>query len=88
MVLLISYDLRRPGQNYTALYDAIRSYGLWWHHLESTWIIETARSPGDVAAHLRNFIDSNDGLLVVQLVRNSNGWLPQQAWDWLNARNF
>lgn len=88
MVLLISYDLRRPGQNYTQLYEAIKSYEWWWHHLESTWIIQTDQQPGDVYSHLANYIDRNDHILVVQLTRNFQGWLPQQAWDWLNARRF
>uniref|UniRef100_UPI003FD8692B hypothetical protein n=1 Tax=Desulfovibrio sp. TaxID=885 RepID=UPI003FD8692B len=42
MSYLISYDLNAPGKNYDQLYDAIKSLGGWWHHLDSTWIVTHA----------------------------------------------
>jgi len=44
MVLLIGYDLKKPIQNYEVLFEAIRTYGTWWHHLDSAWMIETNSS--------------------------------------------
>ena len=42
MIYAINYDLKRPGQNYTGLYTAIKHLGSsWWHYLGSTWLIET-----------------------------------------------
>lgn len=41
MIYSINYDLKRPGQNYEALYEAIKSCGAWWHHLGSTWLVDT-----------------------------------------------
>lgn len=36
MIYAINYDLKRPGQNYEKLYEAIKSCGTWWHYLGST----------------------------------------------------
>jgi len=88
MVLLITYDLRRPGRNYKSLHEAIKSAGTWWHHLESTWLIETDASPNQWAEFLRPHMDANDNLLVIRVHKNYQGWLPQQAWDWLATRTF
>lgn len=88
MVLLITYDLRRPGQQYTQLYEEIKKAGTWWHHLESTWIIETQLTPKQWYERLAPHIDRNDNLIVFEITREYYGWAPQDAWDWLSKRNF
>jgi hypothetical protein len=42
--LLITYDLNSPGRKYDALHDEIKALGAWWHYMESTWIVVTARN--------------------------------------------
>lgn len=88
MVLLITYDLHRPGQQYASLHEEIKKAGTWWHHLESTWIIETDLNPKQWYARLVTHIDPNDNLIVFEISRNYWGWAPQQAWDWLAQRRF
>lgn len=88
MILLISYDLNRPGQDYTALHDEIKKAETWWHHLDSTWIIQTSHGPEEWQRRLSRYMDENDSLLVIEVCRNYNGWLPQKAWDWLAVRDF
>ncbi|MCX6844782.1 MAG: hypothetical protein NTX53_21170 [candidate division WOR-3 bacterium] len=86
MVLLITYDLKQPGRNYDALYEAIKTLGQWWHFLDSTWLVQTAMTPDQVAARLRLHMDANDYLLVVKVTRPYQGWLPKDAWEWVNSR--
>ena len=88
MVLLITYDLNRPGQQYASLYEEIKKAGTWWHHLESTWIIETDLTPRQWYERLTPHIDRNDNLIVVEITRNYYGWAPKEAWDWLANRRF
>ena len=86
MVFCICYDLKAPGRDYTTLISAIKTYGTWWHHLDSTWFIETTNTNTAVAIrdYLRTFIDRNDELLVFPV---ATGWagvgFQQQAYDWL-----
>lgn len=63
---IISYDLNSPGQDYTSLHDAIKSYKTWWHHLDSTWCIVTDDTAAKVRDNLKKKMDSNDKLLVVK----------------------
>lgn len=88
MMLLISYDLNKPGQSYDALYDEIKKARTWWHHLDSTWIISTSSSPQEWQRRLRQHMDDNDNLLVVEICNNYSGWLPKTAWKWLRSRTF
>lgn len=82
---MISYDLAKPGQDYSDLHEAIKGLGpAWWHHLDSTWIVRTSRSASKVRDALKPYLDSNDKLLVTTL---SGAWassnLPSKANKWL-----
>lgn len=85
-VYLISYDLKKPGQKYDDLHDAIKSDEYWSHYLESTWIIETSKKLTDIADHLVNQIDKNDRLLVIEAKDNYSGWMSAKFWDWMKQR--
>lgn len=81
---LVSYDLRKPGRDYSSLYAAIKSYPRWAHPLESVWVIVTDETAFSVRDHLRQKIDANDGLLVVKSA-GVGAWsgLSQKLTDWL-----
>lgn len=81
---LISYDLKAPGRNYEGLYEAIRNSGNWWHFLESCWIVATTESSAQIWARLASKIDETDRLIIIEVRRESYGWLPREAWDWIN----
>ncbi len=89
-VFLISYDLRKVGQNYTSLYDSIKSLSSNWQHpMESFWGV---RVSDDVDAthiyeRLRTSIDENDSLFIVEINKTTDrqGWMPKTFWTWLSG---
>ena len=83
----VSYDLRQPGRDYEALYVALKSYGTYWHVLESVWILRTSRSAAQIRDHLTSQMDGNDQLIVAGLdgeaawygfTVDGGNWLKQQ----------
>ena len=85
--LLITYDLNKQGQNYKALYEAIKALGAWWHYLDSTWMVQTYDTVQSASDKLLKHIDKNDFLLVVDVTGDTmQGWLPKEAWDWIQGR--
>jgi len=64
---IIGYDLRRPGQDYTNLENAIKGFATWWHNLDSTWLVTTHWSAEQIRDDLMQHIDANDKLLVAKL---------------------
>lgn len=87
MVYLITYDLRVPGRDYTSLYNAIKEYSDWQHPVESTWFISSGLQANDIYDYVRQFIDNNDRLLVIQVDKtNKQGWLAKSFWDWFNSK--
>lgn len=65
---MIGYDLNREGQNYPELIEAIKALANgWWHHLDSTWIVNTNLTAAAVRDKLAAHIDANDELLVAKV---------------------
>ncbi|MGV3588560.1 MAG: hypothetical protein ACO1OF_16260 [Adhaeribacter sp.] len=83
---LIGYDLISPGQDYEELFDAIKSLSkIWWHSLDSTWIIKTNMSAVDIRNSLLPYLDTNDEILVVSLDGES-AWkgFKDKSSQWLD----
>ena len=80
---LITYDLNKPGQDYSKLFDGIKALGAWGHYLDSTWIIKTQLNATQIRDRLNPpVIDSNDGLLVVRLQGDWASWMKLDANEW------
>jgi len=88
MLYLITYDLKRPIQNYTELFNLLRNKGDWWHYLDSTWLIRSNDSINSLADDIRNILDPNDRFLIFEVTgKYSQGWLSSEAWEWINSHN-
>ncbi len=84
MIYCVCYDLHAPGRNYEPLYNAIKSYGTWWHHLDSTWFIRTDQNASQIRDFLMQFTDANDELLIFPVARGWAGYgFSEKAYEWL-----
>ncbi|HCU24468.1 MAG TPA: hypothetical protein DF383_05570 [Deltaproteobacteria bacterium] len=87
-VYLVSYDLKKPGQNYFPLYEVLKSGASWWHYLDSTWMIDSHESIEVWEQRIKSQLDQNDSFLIVKLLAGQSyvGWLPREAWEWVKQR--
>jgi len=86
MIYAVNYDLRAPGRDYSGLWTAIQGCGEWWHFLGSTWLVNSSLTAEEIWQRLSPYVDRNDLLLVIGVTKDCQGWLPQEAWQWINAR--
>ena len=88
MIYSISYDLRQPGRNYDDLYDTIKSAPSWAHAMDSLWFISTNESVDVWSTRLRQVIDDNDWLFVVDITgQPRQGWMKKSIWEWINKHD-
>lgn len=86
MVYCISYDLRKSGRNYESLYEAIKSYGTWWHQTGSVWFVVSSDTAANIRDRLNEQIDSNDKLFVIALQKRWAGvGFSQREYEWLKS---
>ena len=84
MLYSISYDLNKPGQDYSSLYDEIKELGSWCHPLDSTWFVKTSLTAKQVRDRLLKVMDNSDGLIVAKASAPA-AWhgLDDKVSDWL-----
>ena len=83
--ILISYDLLKPNKDYQKLHDYIKSFEKWAKPLESLWVVMTGKAYDKVRDELKQHVDENDKLLVVDITGDSAAWfnLPEKVTRWL-----
>ena len=87
-VHLVTYDLKKSGQNYDGLITKIKSYN-WARIAASAYAVSTTATAYDVMESLKPYIDSNDLMFVSRLTGQWSGWnLPKDVVDWLNRQQF
>jgi hypothetical protein len=83
---LIGYDLDAPGQDYTDLIARLKDFGIYWHNLDSTWIVVSDSTAADIRGDLKKYIDKNDKLLVIKIT--GDNWASygfgDEANKWLH----
>jgi len=91
-VFVVTWNLNKEGLSYSqakaALFEKFAAYDrITQKDLESVIFISTSSSVHQVQAHLRSGLDNNDTLFVSKIFKNeSDGWMSQVVWDWINAR--
>jgi hypothetical protein len=83
-VYSVTYDLNKPGQNYSGLIDELKAFPSFIHLLKSEWLIGTNETPDQVFNRLGQFLDKGDRILIVKIVDFKQGWLTEEQWDWIN----
>jgi len=86
-LLLVTFSLRNQFRDYEPFFVALRGNSLqWWHFIEQTCVVTSYHDVDSFARQLSPHIEITDSLLVVKLTPHAfQGWLPKEAWDWLNS---
>jgi hypothetical protein len=89
MILLVTYDLKGFAKDYEGLHTYLKSHDGWSHYMASTWLIDTKKTPEQVADDTRPFLQDGDRMLIVRFNSNEpyQGWLPDKAWEWIKRHS-
>ena len=85
---MIGYDLNKSGKDYSGLISAIKGIANgYWHHLDSTWLVNTTMSASQIRDWLAANVDHDDEILVIAVANDwatcgisesGNNWLRDQ----------
>lgn len=78
-VFVVSYDLRKSGQNYQGLYNRLAAWNA-IRGLESVWFINWQTTAQTIRDDLLKQMDVNDGLFVAEIKE-------ALAWNQMEGRS-
>ncbi len=81
-ILLVTYDLNKPGQDYSNFLEKIRLYPS-TRLSESSYAIQTSKSPQSVYKELTPHLDKNDYIYIITLSKPYFGYGPENVNKWL-----
>jgi hypothetical protein len=91
-VYLVTWKLNPERANYYAALAGFVARLEEYHYIhgedvETVYFISTPLAAGQVNAHLHTGLESDDYIIVAQVMEGSYcGWLPQVMWDWIEER--
>ena len=83
--LIVAYDLKKQGQNYTCITTKLKAYASHWHMQGSVWVIQTSETPAQVRDKLKPCLDANDNLFVAKLGESAWEGFDAAASKWLKT---
>ncbi len=84
MIYLFTYELHHGLlRNSIALEQEIGTFPGWFHCTEKVWLIASNDDINAVNERLARHLTQTDYWLIVRITQEYQGWLPQEAWEWL-----
>lgn len=82
---IISYDLIKPGKDYSTLIAYLKSYVSWAKPLESVWLVKSPFDASGLRDEVKKHVDGNDKVLVVKVTSETAAWinLPADVSEWI-----
>lgn len=86
MNYMISYDLNKSGQDYEALFEAIKnaSNGIWCKPCKSTWLIQSGcQTSTALYEALEKSLDANDFIVIAKIDGTVYGRMEKSVADYI-----
>lgn len=87
-IVLVTYDLKKPGRNYQPVFDYLKRFSH-CKGMESVWLLDTTISPASIRDALNGIVDGNDIVFVTKITpewaaRNYDcgHWLNKPERNW------
>ncbi len=61
----------------------------WWHYIKSCYIlISETKNATILQQEIKGIIPNKRFLLIEVNLKNRNGWLPLEAWEWIRKQTL
>ena len=82
-IYLISFNEKVQGE---VISNKIKALGSWLSYFDNQWLVETEKTEKEIYQLLQTK-GSEFRILIMKIdILNSWGWMPKDAWVWLDTR--
>ena len=87
MIYIVSYELvPKFLRNIDSFLRELQQSSSWAHYITNTWLISTPETIEQLNTRLRKYLIDQDLLLIMKVEGEYAGWMPEEAWDWIQER--
>ena len=84
-IYLVTFKLGDPNVDPSNLVGAIKKLGNgWMYYIPTVVFINSSESADSISKKLLPLITNDDYLFVTKITKEQQGWMPKDAWKWLN----
>ena len=85
---LVAFTLNRPNADPAQVLQGIKSIAKgWMQYIPNVILIRSEESADAIAKRIYKLITNEDYLVVIKVTQEYQGWMPKDAWNWLNKKN-
>ena len=82
---IVTYEMSQPIERYQPFFTELMHSHKWFRYMTNTWIVLRHDTLQETSDKLLPLVFNTDKILIMPAKGPALGWLPQPAWDWLNA---
>lgn len=81
---IVVHEPSQPVQKYQPLYAELQNSFKWARYMANTWIVLRYDALFEMHSKIIPLIFNTDRLLIMPAKGPGAGWLPQEAWNWID----
>ncbi len=80
---VIIFEIKKGAKtSFIPLFDEIKKKS-WWHYMSNSYIVKSNETANELFNRLKPHLNKEIILLVFELGKDRQGWLTEQAWEWI-----
>ena len=88
-VYLVTFKLGNPNADPSSLVGAIKKLGNgWMYYIPNVVFINSNEGANALSMKLLPLITKDDYIFITRITSDQQGWLPKDAWKWLNGTHY
>lgn len=80
---VVMFELTQPSEKYGPFMQELMAHGKWMSYMKGSYIVVRRDTLVEFTSKLRPLMFTPDRLLIMPARGPFDGWMPQEAWTWL-----
>ena len=82
---MITYGLNAEKHDYSHFLCEIESIGNYCKAMSNVWLVQTDSNATQIYNRLKQHLNTDDNLLIVEANHDYSGWVPQNVGTWISS---
>jgi hypothetical protein len=86
-IVVHPYAIAKVNASFSETIESDPRISDWWNHIPGFYIVVSDRRASELTALMKPYVDPWPFMVVKVDLDDAKGWLPNEAWSWLQKRH-